>query len=64
LICFGLVCSEFSLLFLFMTGLHPHTWGLSPQWLPQQWNPCPPNYRDYFPPGCWLQFWRLLGVWV
>ncbi len=37
--------------FWFFTFLHPHTWGLPPEWLPAKWNPCPQGYRDYFPHG-------------
>jgi IS1 family transposase len=36
----GLACAGFGLLFLVLTGLYPHTWGLPPQWLPTKWNPC------------------------
>jgi hypothetical protein len=49
LICSGVGCVWLGLLFLIMTGLHPYTWGLPPQWLPAKWNPCPQEYRDYFP---------------
>ena len=45
----GICCAECGLLFLIMSGLHPFTWGLPPQWLPAKWNPCPQDYRDYFP---------------
>jgi IS1 family transposase len=51
LICCSVGCVGLSCLFMIMTGLHPHTWGLPPQWLPQKWNPCPQDYRDYFPHG-------------
>jgi IS1 family transposase len=37
--------------FWFFTFLHPYTWGLPPEWLPAKWNPCPEDYRDYFPHG-------------
>jgi hypothetical protein len=51
LVGFGLVCSESGLLFMFATGAYPYTWGIPPQWLPTKWNPCPKNYRQYFPHG-------------
>jgi len=51
LFLFGLGCSEFGLLFLLATGFYPYTWGLPPQWLPTKWNPCPKDYRQYFPHG-------------
>jgi IS1 family transposase len=40
MIALGLGCSDLALLFLFMAGLYPYTWGLPPQWLPAEWNPC------------------------
>jgi IS1 family transposase len=46
---FGVVCAEGGVLFFIMTGFYPYTWGLPPQWIPAKWNPCPPNYRQYFP---------------
>jgi IS1 family transposase len=49
LVVCGLGSSELGLLFLIMSGLHPYTWGLPPQWLPAKWNPCPQDYRDYSP---------------
>ncbi len=45
----GIVCVWLSVLFVLMTGLHPYTWGLPPQRLPTQLNPCPQDYRDCFP---------------
>ena len=47
----GIGCAELGLLFLIMIALHPYTWGLPPQWLPAKLNPCPADYRDYFPHG-------------
>jgi hypothetical protein len=47
----GVVCCEIGLLFWFMSGLYPYSWGLPPQWLPAKWNPCPQSYRQYFPHG-------------
>jgi hypothetical protein len=39
--------------FWFFSFLHPYTLGLPrglpPEWLPAKWNPCPQDYRDYFP---------------
>jgi hypothetical protein len=49
LICCSLTCGGFGILFLLASGLYPYTWGLPPQWLPVKWNPCPQNYRQYFP---------------
>ena len=43
----GGLCSATGVLFWFFTLLHPYTWGLPPQWLPEKWNPCPQDYRDY-----------------
>jgi IS1 family transposase len=49
LISGGVLCSLFALFWAFMVCcLHPYTWGLPPQWLPQKWNPCPQEYRDDF----------------
>ena len=47
----GAVVFGLGMSFWFFTFLHPHTWGLPPQWLPEKWNPCPADYRDYFPHG-------------
>src|ERR1700733_13277895 len=49
LVCCGVGSVWIACLFLIMVGLHPFTWGLPPQWLPAKWNPCPADYRDYFP---------------
>ena len=45
----GTGIAELGILFLIMSGLHPFTWGIPPQWLTAKWNPCPQDYRDYFP---------------
>jgi hypothetical protein len=51
LICCGVGSIWLACLFGIMSGLHRYTWGLPPQWLPAKWNPCPQDYRDYFPHG-------------
>ena len=41
-----------SLLFWFMAGfVFPYTWGLPPQWIPAQWNPCPQKDYQRIPHG-------------
>jgi hypothetical protein len=34
----GGCCSSSAILWLFLSGLYPYTWGLPPGWLPKTWN--------------------------
>jgi IS1 family transposase len=60
---FGIGCAEGVLVFWIAFGFHPHSWGLPPQWLPAKWNPCPQDYRDYFPHGQIVTQKHLTPVW-
>lgn len=35
----GGLCVAGSIVWLFLTGVYPYTWGLPPNWIPTQWQP-------------------------
>ncbi len=52
LVISGIGCCEIGLLFWFMTGVFPFSWGLPPRWLPAKWNPCKQSHHSQaFPHG-------------
>ena len=52
LVISGIGCCEIGLLFWFMTGVFPFSWGLPARWLPAKWNPCKQSHHSQaFPHG-------------
>jgi IS1 family transposase len=47
----GALISSGSIVWFFLSGVFPYTWGLPPGWVPKHWQECQDTYRQGFPHG-------------
>lgn len=44
----GGCCASGAIVWFFLSGVYPYTWGLPPQWIPAKWNQCQENEQYRF----------------